>query len=244
MEEIKTVKPRTPLFGNGRFFGFQFGNIDDRLEDPYSSDVDVVKYLFDKRVKISKKDKKYGTDTSSMVADSLAKKINEGSADEDLIPYLDSSMENYLGFRLRFYEALLSKAETEASIPYLLQALESTYEIRDKEPFEIGNEVRNGEITRETSRYMCRGYKSEWYEDYHEYYERFEQEQLYHVNFPFAEMAKERLEIVLEDVTDLSKTMDISQAMSEFEERKKKTVSKTCVLVGRKIGEEQVGWHN
>ncbi|MFC1733658.1 hypothetical protein ACFL6I_25445 [candidate division KSB1 bacterium] len=244
METTNTIKTKKPLFGNGRFFGVQLGSIEDRLDDPFSSDVDVVKYMFDKRVKISRKDKKYGTDTPRMVADRLAEKINEGKADHELIPHIDSSMKSHLVFRLDFYSALLSGVNTESSITYLLQAIESQYEVVDETPFETGPKISSGTIIKERTKYMCKGYESEWYEDWVDTYEKFEQEQSYHVSFPFAELAKERLEYVLEDVSDLSKTLEISQAISGLEERKKKVVKKTKVFEGKLIGEEQVGWHN
>ncbi len=242
MPTINIIKPKKKLFGNGRFFGIQTGSIEDRLDDPHCSDVDVVKYLFRKHKTILRKDKRYGIDTPETVVDRLGGKINSGNADEDLIPYIDSAIKSEVGLKSDVYKGLISIAETEASIPYLLQVLESKYEVIDKEPFELGPEVRVGTETTERSEYGCKGYESEWHDIYVMEYEKIEQEQYFYVSFPFAELAKERLEDIMEQISSLSKTLEISQAISGLGERKKKIVKETRVFRGEKLGEEYAGW--
>lgn len=188
---------RQYLFGNGRILGVPFGSIDDYLNDPFSTDEHILKKFWrDGRTKID--DEHIG-----LVARRLVSNINRGESnhipgviDELLAKYVmqanfDQQVQD-TSTLFNLYDHLIVEAESKASIPFLLRALDSEVVI-------IGEKIKIVEEKLKGYRHLI--------EDrgdgvYYVTYAVYEQKNVHKVLRPFSELACRQLYTLSEGLNE------------------------------------------
>jgi hypothetical protein len=255
-------------FGNGRFLGIQHGTVEQRIQDSYYSDIKLVKrYLMPLKTKqpkqapidewfykqISKLFPKQlweGTqEQREQIRQGLIEKINNGTADKKLIPFLDKKVGEYFGKNKRvqdrssyaiqeiessiqfplsvsyFYNELITGATTLESIPYLLQSLNSSVIARDElsirtEPEKFIKRYKKVE-SEITGRPLIQ------YDYYDTEYELFETTFHHRAVMPFAELAKSMLSKLLIQTGDKETISTIKCSIDQFDTTKTQEIAHT-----------------
>lgn len=230
--DIAKINPDTleRLFDDRRRFGIQLDHLnylEQRLKDPSKSlSVVVDRWLA------------YGLDaTQRELIDGtrlLLEQINTGIADDQLIPVLDAFISKagpmkegifknriylyrYLGpgsstdMGYSLYSDLISGTNSIKGIPYLLQALQSSFVVLSAEPYERSIPVLVGETFREER--QDEEMVTVLYGQYH-------QRNKYHSRKPYAELAKLRLQNIARSFAGDTDSDNITKAITKFEATK------------------------
>lgn len=231
---------RTWWFDNGRRLGIQVGSLPKRLQDPYTKCSDIVRRY-------------WGTGQASsqdllpsFIKDYeitlLARRVNSGTADSNLIPTIEDIISrqifwvrNAADFQghvenprtiFHLYHELISSAQTDESIPYLLQTLHSPFAIKGRESTKTDPPTfLRTEEERERKFSSRDGYKDDyWYY----FYDVYEIVQHWDVHYPFAESAKVRVREINARTPDSRRSREIEEAIAHFDASRKREITTTA----------------
>lgn len=230
------------FFGHGRRLGIQMGSLEQRLTDPFNKVTvtdTVLRYWY--KPSIPK-------ETLVQGARILAEQVNAGKADKDLIPKLEHALSLHPGSVIDdettfdalckdpssisyLYETIIASADTVESIPYLLQALDSSFCIREHEPYRSsGPELVEQHRVESNSRREVDPHSGGIPIEYTVYeetvYDIYSQEMIYRItHIPFSELTRKQLEDIITHLDDAAMTDKIRKAIINSDEHKRTEVT-------------------